>query len=106
MKFSFMVSLAGWIIMFVAVALLYYALRAFGVFHFVEQSVSTLNSTKGSPGQNGSSFFSAGTILGYTMLVGAVNVVLLTALTTVGAVIYNVVTHFSGGIEVTLREAD
>ena len=40
------------------------------------------------------------------MLAGAINVVLITALTTVGAVVYNVVTHVSGGVEVTLREAD
>jgi Flp pilus assembly pilin Flp len=45
-------------------------------------------------------------VLGYTMLVGAINVVLITALATVGAVVYNIATHVSGGIEVTLREAD
>ena len=40
------------------------------------------------------------------MLAGAIDVVLITALATVGAVIYNLVTALSGGIEVTLREAD
>ena len=40
------------------------------------------------------------------MLVGAINVVLITALATVGAVIYNLVTHLAGGIEVTLKETD
>jgi hypothetical protein len=45
-------------------------------------------------------------VLGYTMLVGAVNVILITALATVGSVIYNLVTHIAGGIEVTLRETD
>jgi hypothetical protein len=106
MKFSFMVSLVGWIALFVVVALLYYALRAFGVFHLVEQTVSTVTSGKGQAGANAASWFSASTVLGYTMLVGAINVVLFTALATVGAVVYNVATHVSGGIEVTLREAD
>ncbi len=106
MKFSFMVSLVGWIVLFVAIALLYYALRAFGVFHFLEQTVTTVTSSKNNSGDNASAWFSAGTVLGYTLLVGAINVVLMTALATVGAVIYNVVTHFSGGVEVTLREAD
>jgi Transmembrane domain of unknown function (DUF3566) len=106
MKFSFMVSLVGWIVLFVAVALLYYALRAFGVFHYIEQTVSISTSSKGSAGANAASWFSASTVLGYTMLAGAINVVLITALTTVGAVVYNVVTHVSGGVEVTLREAD
>jgi hypothetical protein len=106
MKFSFMISLVGWIVLFVAIALLYYALRAFGVFHYLEQTVTTVTSSKGSPGDNAATWFSASTVLGYTLLAGAVNVVLLTALATVGSVIYNVVTHFSGGVEVTLREAD
>ncbi len=106
MKFSFIVSLVGWIVLFVAVALLYYALRAFGVFHYLEQTVTTVTSSKGSPGSNAGAWFSASTVLGYTMLAGAINVVLITALTTVGAVVYNVVTHISGGVEVTLREAD
>jgi len=106
MKFSFMVSLVGWIVLFVAVALLYYALRTFGVFHYLEQTVGTVTTSKGHTGTNAANWFSASTVLGYTMLAGAINVVLITALTTVGAVVYNVVTHVSGGIEVTLREAD
>jgi hypothetical protein len=36
--------------------------------------------------------------------VGAINVVLITALATVGAVIYHLATHLAGGIEVTLKE--
>jgi hypothetical protein len=106
MKFSFIVSLVGWIVLFVAVALLYYALRAFGVFHFLESTVSTVTSGKGQAGANASTWFSASTVLGYTMLAGAINVILITALATVGSVVYNVVTHVSGGVEVTLREAD
>ncbi len=106
MKFSFMVSLVGWIVLFIAVALLFYALRAFGVFHSIEQTVSITTSSKGNSGANAASWFSASTVLGYTMLAGAINVVLITAMSTVGAVVYNVVTHVSGGVEVTLREAD
>jgi len=106
MKFSFIVSLAGWIVLFVTIALLYYALRAFGVFHYVEQSIVTVTTSKGHTGSSASGWFSASTVLAYTMLVGALNVVLFTALATVGAVVYNVVTHVSGGVEVTLREAD
>jgi hypothetical protein len=106
MKFSFIVSLVGWVVLFVAVALLYYALRSFGVFQYLEQTVSTVTSSKGSAGSNAASWFSASTVLGFTMLVGAINVVMLTALATVGAVVYNLVTRIAGGVEVTLREAD
>jgi hypothetical protein len=106
MKFSFMVALVGWVVLFVAVAALYYLLSKLGVFHSIEQTVGQVTSSKGHPGTNAASWFSASRVLGYTMLAGAVNVVLITALATVGAVIYNLVTHVAGGVEVTLKETD
>jgi len=107
MKFSFMISLVGWVILFVAVAALYYVLSKLGVFHSIQSTVTDVTSSKGSAGSDANAqWFSASRILGYTMLVGAVNVVLITALATVGAVIYNLVTYLAGGIEVTLKETD
>jgi hypothetical protein len=107
MKFSFMISLVGWVILFVAVAALYYVLSKLGVFHSVQSTITDVTSGKGSAGSDANGqWFSASRILGYTMLVGAVNVVLITALATVGAVVYNLVTHLAGGIEVTLKETD
>jgi hypothetical protein len=106
MKFSFVVSMVGWVVLVVAVALLYYALRAFGVFHLAQQAYNTVTTSKGHSGSGLSAWLSASTVIGYTLLVGAVNVVLLTALTTVGSVVYNLITRISGGVEVTLREAD
>jgi hypothetical protein len=107
MKFSFMVSLVGWVVLFVAVAALYYVLNKLGVFHSIQTTINSVTSGKNSPGSDSNgSWFSASRVLGYTMLVGAINVVLITALATVGAVIYNLVTHLAGGIEVTLKETD
>ena len=107
MKFSFMVSLVGWVVLFVAVAALYYILSKLGVFHSVQNTITSVTSSKGSAGDDsGGQWFSASRVLGYTMLIGAINVVLITALATVGAVIYNLVTHLAGGIEVTLKESD
>jgi len=106
MKFSFMISLVGWVILFVAVAAVYFVFSALGVFHSIEHTINLVTSARGNPGANASSWFSAGTVLGYTILAGAIDVVLITALATVTAVIYNAVTHLSGGIEVTLQEAD
>ena len=107
MKFSFMISLVGWVVLFVAVAALYYVLNKLGVFHSIQSTISDVTSSKGSAGSDANGhWFSASRILGYTMLIGAVNVVLITALATVGAVIYNLVTHLAGGIEVTLKETD
>ena len=100
----------GWvvafIILFVAVAIMYFVLSKLGVFHSVENTVGLVTASKAHAGANAASWFAASRVLGYTMLVGAVNVILITALATVGAVLYNLVTMLAGGIEVTLKETD
>jgi hypothetical protein len=106
MKFSFLISLVAWVILFVAVAVLYFALSTLGVFDSVQRTLESVTSSSGSSGVSVSKWFSASRILGYTMLIGAVNIILITAFATVGAMIYNLVTHVGGGIEVTLRETD
>jgi hypothetical protein len=106
MKFSFMISLVGWVILFVAVALMYFVLQKIGVFTSIEHTVGLITASKTRNGANAASWFSASRVLGYTMLIGAVNVILITALSTVGAVLYNLVTMLAGGIEITLKETD
>jgi hypothetical protein len=106
MKFSFLASLVGFVILMVAVAVLYFFFSALGVFNSIEHTVHLVTSSADNPGSNAASWFSAGTVLGYTMLAGAIDVVLITALATVGAVVYNAVSRMSGGIEITLQEAD
>lgn len=106
MKFSFLMSLVAWVVLFVAVAFLYFVLSSLGVFTSIQHTLSSVTSSANSSGTQLSHWFSASRVLGYTMLLGAVNIVLITALSTVGAMIYNLVTHLGGGIEVTLRETD
>jgi hypothetical protein len=106
MKFSFLISLVAWIVLFVAVALLYYALSSIGVFASLQKTLASVTSSQGSSGVDLSKWTSGTRILGYTMLLGAVDVVLITALSTLGAVVYNLVTHLGGGIEITLKETE
>lgn len=106
MKFSFMVSLVCFVILFVAVTLLYGTLAGLGVFDAIQKALSNVTSGQGTAGVNASHWFSASTILGYTALLGALNVVLITAFATVGSVIYNLTAHLVGGVEVTLRETE
>ena len=106
MKFSFVASVVAFVILFVAVAVLYMVLAALGVFDSLQHTVSTMTSSQGSAGTNISHWFSASLILGYTAMLGALNIVLITAMSTVGSVIYNLIAKTIGGIEVTLRETD
>ncbi|HEY2641815.1 MAG TPA: DUF3566 domain-containing protein [Streptosporangiaceae bacterium] len=106
MKFSFLISLVGWVVLFIVVAIIFFTLSKLGVFTKIEQTWGLVTTSKTHPASSASRWFSASRVLGYTMLVGAVNVVVMTALATVGAVIYNLLSTFSGGIEVTLKESD
>ena len=106
MKFSFMASVVAFIILFVAVTVIYMTLSALGVFTSLQNTVSTITSSQSTAGTNISTWFSASRILGYTGMLGALNIVLITALATIGAVVYNLIAQVFGGVEVTLRETD
>jgi hypothetical protein len=108
MKFSFIMSLVCFLVLFVAVAVLYVILSWLGVFDALSNTIRDL--TSNDQGKNGglnpASWFSAAHILGYTALIGTLNVLLITALATVWSVIYNMAADLVGGVEVTLKEAD
>ncbi|WP_374191374.1 DUF3566 domain-containing protein [Planomonospora sp. ID82291] len=109
MKFSFVVSLVCFVVLFVAVAVLYMVLNALGVFDSIIQIVNQFTVPDGKASETSfdiSPWFEPVRILGYTALIGAVNVVLITALSTLGAVIYNVASDLVGGVEVTFSEAE
>ena len=106
MKFSFVVSLVAFVILFVAVSVLFGALSALGVFESLQRVVTSVTSSQDSAGVNASKWFTASRVLGYTALLGSLNIVLITAMSTIGAVIYNVASRLVGGVEVTLRETE
>jgi len=106
-KFSFVISLVAFIVLFVAVAVLYGILAGLGVFDSLTQTLRDLTTSgDGQSTFDPASWFSASRVLGYTGLIGALNVVLITALSTVGAVLYNLAADLVGGVEVTLSEGE
>lgn len=106
MKFSFAVSVVAFIVLFVAVAVLFAVLSALGVFDSLQHLVNSVTSSQSSSGYNVKKWFTASRILGYTVLLGGVNIVLITAMSTIGAVVYNLTSRLIGGVEVTLKETD
>jgi hypothetical protein len=106
MKFSFVVSLVAFVILFVAVSVLYGTLSALGVFTSLQHVVQSVTSSQDSSGVNAAKWFTASRILSYTALLGALNIVLITAMSTIGAVVYNLTSRLIGGVEVTLRETE
>jgi Transmembrane domain of unknown function (DUF3566) len=102
MKFSFAVSLVLFFVAVVATSVLYLALDAMGVFESVNQALAEMIGNTG--GSGGGFKITAKGVVGGSALLGAVNVVLFTALATLGAFIYNVCADLVGGIELTLAE--
>ncbi|PZG02273.1 DUF3566 domain-containing protein [Micromonospora deserti] len=105
MKFAFAVSVVLFIVVVVATSVLYLALDAMGVFASVNDSLTDLVSAGGGQNASGFQITAKGVILS-SALIGLVNVVLFTALATLGAFVYNVCADLVGGIELTLAERD
>ncbi|GGQ00430.1 hypothetical protein BKA00_005554 [Actinomadura coerulea] len=108
MKFSFVMSLVCFVVLLVAVVVLYVILSGLGVFDAISDTVNSLTKEQGETtgSVDAGSWFSFVRVFGYTVLVGALNVLLITALSTVGSVIYNLAADLVGGVEVTLKEAE
>ncbi|MEU1588540.1 DUF3566 domain-containing protein [Micromonospora sp. NPDC005710] len=105
MKFAFAVSVVLFIVVVVATSVLYLALDAMGVFQSVNESLSDLVNAGGGQSTSGFQITAKGVILS-SALIGLVNVVLFTALATLGAFVYNVCADLVGGVELTLAERD
>jgi len=105
MKFSFMVSLVLFIVMIVAASVLYLALDTMGVFASINNTLGELIPAAGGDADTGFRITARG-VLGTAALLGGINVVLFTALATLGAFIYNICADLVGGIEITLAERD
>jgi hypothetical protein len=107
MKFSFAVSIVLFIVMVVATTVLYIALDAMGVFDTVNDMLQMLMGTNADTGSPTEGFrITAKGVIGAAALLGVVNMVLFTALATLGSFIYNVCADLVGGVEVTLAERD
>ncbi len=103
LKVSLVISVAMFFVWMLAVGFLYIVLSGMGVWDRLNSSFTDIMS-------NGSStsteLIDAGTVFGYAAVIGLINVVLLTALSTVGVFIYNQCTDLVGGVQVTLADPD
>jgi Transmembrane domain of unknown function (DUF3566) len=103
LKVSLVLSVALFFVWMIAVALLYLVLGGMGVWSKLNSNVGDLLNNNGG---SAADLVSSGTIFGGAVLVGLVNIVLLTAAATIGAFIYNLTTDLIGGVEVTLADRD
>lgn len=104
LKISLVLSIALFFVWMVAVGVLYGVLSALGVFETLNDLFGQVGSVSGNAVTG--DVITPGVVFGGAAIIGAVNIVLLTALCTVATFIYNLCSDLVGGLEVTLSERD
>jgi hypothetical protein len=102
-RLAFVVSVAMMIVAVVAVSIFWIVLNVTGVWGQVNDSVtSVLSDDSGS--FDIKDYLGFGRLFGLTLVLSAINVVLMTALATIGAHLYNLAAQLLGGLEVTFSD--
>ncbi|MBU4214981.1 MAG: DUF3566 domain-containing protein [Actinobacteria bacterium] len=102
MKLSFLLSFGLGILMVVATAVVWFTLDGLHVFSKLNDLVSTVAGAESSV--QVLSYFAFGKVVAGAMLIGVFNVFLMTALSTIGAFLYNIVAALVGGLHVTMTD--
>jgi hypothetical protein len=102
LKMGFLLSIAIGIMIVVAVFVLWNALNEFGMFTLINQWVEKL--FEGEQPIDITALFELNKVMSAAVLISVMNVILLTALSTIGAFLYNTVSSVVGGVYVTLTD--
>ncbi len=105
MKTAFLFSIAAGIIVVVAVYVIWSVIGASGLLDSIDGIVGSVLK---SPGQTSAfrveQYVNTEKVMGVTALLACIDVVIITALTTLGSFLYNLAATMVGGLEVTLAE--
>jgi hypothetical protein len=100
-KVTFLYSVCLFVILLVATATLWSVLNSAGVFDSIRHTASDISSK---PDGGLGDWLSLSRVLSMAALIGVANILLITGLSAIGALLYNVCTDVVGGVEVTLSE--
>lgn len=104
MKTAFLLSIAFGIVTVVAVTVIMQVIGSAGVFDSINSTVRDILDSQDTADFDIQDYVGASRVVGFTMLVAAVDVILITAMATLSAFLYNMAAALLGGIEVTLAE--
>ena len=104
MKTSFLLSIAFGVVTVVSVFMVWSVLGAAGVWDSINETVQDVLGGDEAGDFDVQDYIGISRVMGFTMLVAVVDVVLLTAIATLGAFLYNMSAALLGGIELTLAE--
>jgi len=98
LKVSLIVSIVMFFVWMLIVVVLYLSFGSLGVWHNVNDAYATLATTNPGPLITANGVFIVAAIL------GAINILLFTTLSTVASFLYNAAAGMTGGVEITLAE--
>jgi len=105
MKTALLFAVAGWIILIIATWIVFAVLDMTGLYDAVNQTIANIFASPDSTDTfNVKDYVNTTRATALAALIGAVNVVILTALATIFAFLYNLSAVVMGGIEVTMAE--
>ena len=104
MKMSFLLSVAVGIAGVVMVAALWMILSGMGVFADINRTVEEVLNTSSGSTFDLMDYIGLGRVVSLSIVIGVIDVILLTAISTLGAFLYNVCSSLVGGLQLTLTD--
>lgn len=101
---SFLLSVALGIAGVVMVAVLWSILKAMGVFDQVSEMITQVLSADGSQPFDIMDYVGFGRVVSLSVVIGVIDVILMTAIATLAAFLYNVSSALVGGVQMTLTD--
>ncbi len=104
MKTSFLLSIALGVVTIVSVLMVWSVLGAAGVWDSINTTVRDIVGDQADNPFTIQDYLGTDRVIGFTMLVAVIDVVLITAIATLSAFLYNMAAALLGGIDITLVE--
>ncbi len=104
MKTSFLLAIAFGVVTVVSVFIIWSVLSAAGVWDSINDTVQDVVGGEDAASWDVEKYVGMSRVMGFTMLVAVVDVILITAIATLGAFLYNMSAALLGGVELTLAE--
>ena len=104
MKVSFLLSVAAGIMLVVATAFVWFMLDAMHVFSTIRDLTGTVMDSKSNAYTALLEYLKLSRAISMATIIAVINIILTTALSTIGALLYNVTAAFVGGVHLTLAD--
>jgi len=106
MKLSFLLSVALGIAGVVMITVLWTILSGMGVFADINRTVEDVltGNTNNAARFDLMDFIGLGRVISLSIVIGVIDVILMTAISTLGAFLYNVCSSLVGGLQLTLTD--